>query len=328
MRYICNICDFEYDFKGSGHMKEHRVGDKFKCNQCDHETNNYGALGYHVKAKHLVNFNCNQCEFKAKNYYNLYNHTQSKHSGNAFECDKCKFKANYEVDLLNHQHLRHLGIAIKCNQCDFEASSQSKLKYHKITKHDGITYDCPECDHTYTGKKNLKNHMNSKHSTKERITHTVYKCDQCGKVLTSSSGKTVHKLNAHSGIKYNCDLCHYKTGRKGNIKIHTQAMHEGIVSACALCKYETSTTRNLSLHIKTKHKTIYFVKYTAFCYINSKKGNNSPYMTPQTLSVKQIYHTCCLVVIYAVLTQNKCCCNLHTFVWRKKLSNTFCLEAK
>ena len=112
-----------------------------------------------------------------------------------------------------------------CNQCDNVFSTSSNQLKHIKSVHEGLRHKCNLCSMEYTQACHLKKHIQSTHVTEYSYFGGTFPCNQCDKVLSTSSNRLKH----------------------------TKAIHEGVRHTCTLCNKEYTTVDSLSRHIKSVH---------------------------------------------------------------------------
>ncbi|XP_052746288.1 zinc finger protein 260 isoform X2 [Bicyclus anynana] len=114
---------------------------------------------------------CEHCGKAFKNEHELKDHVGS-HSGiKPYKCNICQKRFAFRVNLTRHRHL-HLETRPR--------------------------YQCVQCGQEFAHKQNTWRHMLSHHSTAPQL----YKCEVCGKMLTTAKSKLQHIQHVHEGLPW------------------------------------------------------------------------------------------------------------------------------
>ena len=163
--YTCPTCNFTTHDKVN--LKKHNevvhLNVRYKCDQCDAQLTQKGALAIHKKRVHTTErpFICEVCSdsFKAKKTLKV--HKETVHSTQTFTCNECG---------KTFPHTDHLKV---------------HLRYHDEEKQ----LKCELCGKGFVAGQKLRDHMN-KHTGEK-----PYKCrgDSCFAAFGSGSALSHHK---------------------------------------------------------------------------------------------------------------------------------------
>lgn len=114
-----------------------------------------------------------------------------------FFCDKCSFKSKRESHFLKHmKHHEIPGTDLhKCSECDFKTIRLSHLRRHELL-HKKSLVKCEFCGYITDSSQQLMRHMKLKHphGANTPVQDKPYRCDICGRSLSSRVAYTQHLL--------------------------------------------------------------------------------------------------------------------------------------
>ena len=126
----CRFCD-AYPSNLWRHENGHK-GVKYKCPECDSETNDKSNLLKHMKTIHFQELSkCPTCRKEFKNISLRYYHECQRSY-----CDQCEKSFIHSNGLRRHIEMKHNGNKkYPCPHCDYKAGQKTHLRRHFIFKH-------------------------------------------------------------------------------------------------------------------------------------------------------------------------------------------------
>ena len=137
-----------------------------------------------------------------------------------------------------------------CDGCDIVFYESDKLLLHYLEHHDlkdeEITFDCANCYKSFQEHSLFKTHL-------KPINQKDYRCDSCGKLLSTAKNLEKHIHIIHEDHK--CECCGKLFTQKGKLKKHIEAVHEGRKDhKCQSCGKSFSRVDTLNRHSHAIHK--------------------------------------------------------------------------
>lgn len=130
-----------------------------------------------------------------------------------------------------------------CDICNLKFSTSRKFEKHMLEKHISL-YTCDKCHDVFTSSQGLKEHQQS--------THSLYHCDECFRTFSSEKELYVHKCHSHHSSSYACDKCnlHFRTQKE--LEEHNIKEHH---FTCEICGPNIwfYTEKDLTIHKKRHH---------------------------------------------------------------------------
>ena len=80
-----------------------------------------------------------------------------------------------------------------------------------------------------------------------------FPCNQCDRVLSTSSNRLKHIKSVHEGLRHKCNLCSKDFTQSCHLKKHFQSAHIGTKYFCDQCEKHYPLQNTLYRHQKTKH---------------------------------------------------------------------------
>ena len=236
--------------------EEHDYIPRFRCVQCDYESDKRHAVWSHFDSVHgtipppkLSNTACGICGAIMDTKTDLRKHMVSLHPEQSLinfqnitetpegysKCNLCK---KYVPDELTDHDCKN---PLKCDNCG-EIFKYHKAKLVHMEKVHGISrrYTCEICGFSSFYKGGLEKHKKAEHS------ETLEECAMCG--------ENVRDLNTHMK-KHNlrdwhCHHCGKAFKEKNTLQRHIRAVHNVEIKQCPHCKLKV---KHLDAHIKKMH---------------------------------------------------------------------------
>lgn len=263
------------------HLKDEHSMKPYVCEQCPALFLNVKPYSEHLLKAHAPGtLTCGDCSRSFKSRPAFYAHQGVHSTRSCPNCDKTfQNQSCYthhvtkccNLDFKKDQHEPKLTITLK----------NKKNKRVKIGKRGSTQLKCvcDYCKKTFCAKKHLVAHIQIVHTKKTHRPCTVcgkifaaahmtthlrshanyrYECDQCGAILKTRLGITMH-LRLHSGERpYKCKHCGESFSSSSRRAEHMRNKHlrSQIVlkHVCALCPARFRLPSKLNLHVRDAHK--------------------------------------------------------------------------
>ncbi|XP_023333166.1 zinc finger protein 2 homolog isoform X2 [Eurytemora carolleeae] len=132
--------------------------------------------------------------------------------------------------------------------CNKTFASKSKLELHTVSHTVNKLFTCTHCGKKFKQKSHLNHHIKLKHS--DGAFDSKYKCDICGKCLTSNYSLKKHKMLHWDNKPFVCLVCGKRFVQNSHLTLHVQK-HSGIRShLCIECGKSFTTKGHLKEHMK------------------------------------------------------------------------------
>jgi KRAB domain-containing zinc finger protein len=145
----------------------------------------------------------------------------------------------------------------QCNRCFEQFKTASGLDYHRQTESECLTdlnFESAESpfNKEFVSSSNLSNSTNT-NTNNDHQNNEKFKCDQCGKYLSSTYSLNIHIDSVHDKTRYSCDVegCNKSYSSKKRLSTHIKAMHEGEGYRCEQCDKNFSRKAQLTIHLTT-----------------------------------------------------------------------------
>jgi transposase-like protein len=133
-----------------------------------------------------------------------------------------------------------------------------KDRGHSIKLEDGKEkWICTVCEKHFNSAKNMHAHYRKMH-----MNYRAYKCEDCGKELTTAEAYTNHIESVHKGngaykTKFKCDSCVKGYSKQVDLDRHQMFAHGAPRNIlCEICGNGFVRTSHLDLHKKAVHYKI------------------------------------------------------------------------
>ncbi|XP_070574982.1 zinc finger protein 407-like [Ptychodera flava] len=256
--------------------KRKRVSSRVHCVECGYSSTKIRDVKRHMrkehpetniaKSQHTHNFlldyeKCNVCNIKLSPSHSAVHWESRKHRRNVKQkeggapqevCKKCPKAFYIWEDLQHHIEEEHHERILHCSVCKMGFSNNEELESHlKSEEHthwSGVQESFKTLEESVT-KKNMNKFK------KVLMSDGVcrYKCDECGKIVTTKSSVLIH-LRQHSGDRpFKCCYCSHTFRQKGDFNLHLKR-HFGVKEKqCPHCDYRALKKTTLRRHIDSQH---------------------------------------------------------------------------
>ena len=214
-------------------------------------------------------YQCNMCSVKHISKEYVRNHIKGKHEGYRWKCDECAMELDSPYKMKSHKDIHHMtkpGTSVskvvkaqkselpleknsdgryQCNICDFKHRDKLCVRNHIKGKHEGYRWKCDECGKELTSPQILKRHKENRHMTKPGTS--------VAKVVKAK--KTEAPLERNSDGRYLCNICDFKHQARSCVRNHIKGKHEGYRWKCDECGKELTSPQIMKRHKATRHMT-------------------------------------------------------------------------
>jgi KRAB domain-containing zinc finger protein len=139
----------------------------FRCDRCDRQFTQWGAVATHVKTVHdkIREFKCPTCGAEFGHEHNLQRHILTVHQKiRDFPCSECGQRFTQSGHLKTHIDSVHLQEKHPCDQCDYQATTARYLARHKKRIHTGgPSVPCLFCPAMFALPTQAKSHAKNVH---------------------------------------------------------------------------------------------------------------------------------------------------------------------
>nr|XP_054765242.1 LOW QUALITY PROTEIN: zinc finger protein 845-like [Lytechinus pictus] len=231
---------------------------------CDQNTCN-STISSKSESKESI-FRCLLCDMEFKKAYQYHKHMFDCHKESRYReftcstCDKMFLnKSIYTTHIKTHMD-RNKRQKYHCKECNKSFLS----KYDHILHMDwhAEKFKCETCGKLLSSKKTLESHIKCVHNKLK------YPCHLCEKVFANEKYSKWHIEDHELGRKYKCGECGKAFLRPHQLKSHKELVHSGACQClCEHCGATFKTPQILKQHTDTVHSLVY--KYS--CDVCGKK---------------------------------------------------------
>uniref|UniRef100_A0A8D8YS89 Zinc finger protein 287 n=1 Tax=Cacopsylla melanoneura TaxID=428564 RepID=A0A8D8YS89_9HEMI len=188
--------------------------------------------------------------------------TPTKSQRQEFSCKQCPMTLSSQEEYYKHMETVHKQNYLDCQYCEKKLKSQFNLRQHFLTKHNQESlYECEICEEKFKLSRYLISHIKKSHpesidSPKSKTaTPSEFKCELCGKVLTTRYNLKSHVRVVHLGMTHTyqyepggvCDVCgEYKKQLWQHKRTHSTVRRY----ACPHCDKAFKKKNQLDTHIR------------------------------------------------------------------------------
>lgn len=175
----------------------------YVCPDCPYKTYKSGNFSRHKKAVHQrARYSCSVCHQQYSSQYDLKEHTRSVHKNSKLMCEVCSRSYSSRKSLNVHRRLVHTGgPKYSCSECNKVFHGIEHYHGHMNKHMKSKPYQCKVCNKGFFYKQSLRRHTSTCAGNMER-----FRCDQCGKCLSSTTSLNDHIEGVH-GEKNKVCIC-------------------------------------------------------------------------------------------------------------------------
>lgn len=183
------------------HEKKHEIPKPHVCDICNLSFSKKSKLFAHINVIHNGALYPNLCERCGKSF-------------------KTPSKLKYHVEAV-HMKIFTCGI----DGCFMTFETKGELKKHNEENHEikeeGWKCEFPGCESVLKSRRNLREHFFFMHKMSKEERDEKFRCDICGKGLSSYSALNSHKKTLHLKIKeFECEKCKKPFSTKATLQRH------------------------------------------------------------------------------------------------------------
>ncbi|CAH1777944.1 unnamed protein product [Owenia fusiformis] len=276
--YECTVCSSKFARKKSliAHslkcdIVKHK-GDKSPKNYLREPDNSAcqiatgeNAITFEPKSERSQELYCDRCHEEFQSSDMLLKHISMQHSEHNIKSQSHKHNLHHfeplflnkipETARTSKNRRKRKPVSHTCEICKKVCSTKLSFTYH-MRRHTGEKpFTCNICQKHFYTKQNMRYHMDFNHgpssvNMSNSNKHTSYKCDVCGKYLSSSTSLKIH-YRRHTGEKpFKCSICAYSSITKTLLDNHLQTHNrEGKRFPCEVCSKLFYTKENMQSHL-------------------------------------------------------------------------------
>lgn len=231
------------------------------CSICDEEMDNETTLNAHLTSYHSWKLKCEHCKKVFGDEIEFLKHCEdhtiqqmrSKNRRSRFTCPTCNAKFPTAALLDQHSNLHSGSKPFSCDQCDRSYPLKLSLAKHKAIKHNPNykppvrmpSKQCEECGKQFAYTHSLKTHMKTHSGEKS------FKCNHCGRRLTTRQTLFEHVNAIHMGIKpFSCEVCSKSFVTEKILRLHKKIHSESKPHVCSMCGKGFAQSTAMLFHMR------------------------------------------------------------------------------
>ncbi|XP_043225593.1 zinc finger protein 672-like [Amphibalanus amphitrite] len=170
------------------------------------------------------------------------------HAERQFACELCGLKFKRKDTMLSHL-ATHGQPMVPCPHCHKRFKSKKSLAVH-VRLHTGdARFACDLCERRFVQKVNMLRHRRT-HDPDHRL---EFRCDVCGKCLSSAHHLKDHRLQHTQGRTHRCAACSRSFLKRRDLQRHMSVVHTAGQYECPFCHMTTRLKGSISRHLAKMH---------------------------------------------------------------------------
>ena len=259
--YVCRICSETFTSwrsRGSHEAKEHEVGLKFQCSNCEKKFFRSDHLKEHDKTcnkseLHEKFFSCSICLFTFQREETYKKHLATAHVGADVGDTKFVRKAEEYAQKYSKRRLDETEVSEEqppptCTICDKVFKNAMSLSRHKSLFHSNQVWSCEKCDAVFIHRSTRNGHMAKEHGMKKPYECTVAECDfACFKRDRYKAHMEKHE---NPEKKFPCPICQQEFNSYNTMTLHRSKHLTKQTFVCIHCNKQFLDKRNFNVHMR------------------------------------------------------------------------------